>query len=441
MNLRLTLLIGLAIRLALLPFIAHPLDMYAWYDGSQRILGNPFHWYSIAMMWWYTLIPIAFVYRFLASIIGVSPTPMNSMPPELDLTLHGWDYVPLVTDPLFNALVKIPTLLSDAIMALLLFKFVGRDGDVNRAERAALLWFLNPYLIWISAGWGQFDSLPTLFTFVAYLLALKSRVKLSAVALSISVGYKLYPTLLFLPILVYLWKTNRSIMTLLRYLLLAVAVTLLLFVPILEVVPGFTRQTFLGAGTGPFGFGLTYWSIALIFSIPSELVIGVSLFVLALGLGLVYRRTLSLSFLRPEEQLASSMLCPILVFFIAYRIVPEQFIVWILPFMIVLVLENKIRGIYFSAVWSLAFLHSITQLSLPFFMLPTEPWLSPFLVSIVKFVKPFRIGKIAPEEPFTPAISVGSLFLASVGIVFSLTLLGVLASALWRRDTRNSHSL
>jgi hypothetical protein len=54
----------------------------------------------------------------------------------------------VVPDFLFNFLIKLPLLFSDTLVALLLYKMVNKlTSNGGLAEKAALLWFLNPYLI------------------------------------------------------------------------------------------------------------------------------------------------------------------------------------------------------------------------------------------------------------------------------------------------------
>ena len=88
---------------------------------------------------------------------------MASLPSALNFyPSFNVQYVPGM---LFNSVVKIPFLISDVAITFLLYKIVEElTHSKALAEKAAFLWFLNPFVIWISAVWGMWDTLPALFS-------------------------------------------------------------------------------------------------------------------------------------------------------------------------------------------------------------------------------------------------------------------------------------
>ena len=123
-DLRRILLLGTLIRLLLIPFTAHPFDVYSWYKECIEIVecGVDFNriWGSIRPFWFLTLIPLAHLYNFLSSITGISAISVKDLSPMLN-PQYGIKFVP---DYLFNSLVKIPMLISDIATTVLLYKLI-----------------------------------------------------------------------------------------------------------------------------------------------------------------------------------------------------------------------------------------------------------------------------------------------------------------------------
>jgi predicted membrane-bound dolichyl-phosphate-mannose-protein mannosyltransferase len=65
-----------------------------------------------------------------------------------------------------------------------------------------MIWFLNPLSIWVSSGWGMFDTLPALFTVISLYSLSERRYAVSGVALAIAVFLKYYAIVLLFPALV-----------------------------------------------------------------------------------------------------------------------------------------------------------------------------------------------------------------------------------------------
>ncbi len=184
-----------------MPISAHPFDMYVWYTISSNILKNgPLSLQSFPPLWYhYMLIPIAYSYSWLSGIFSFrgNSDVFSSIGFKL-LPRFNVQYVPGM---LFNSIVKTPFLISDIAITFLLYKIVEElTKSKGLAEKAALIWFLNPFVIWISAGWGMWDTLPALFSLAAFFFLLKKRIAFSAVCLSLGVALKLYPALFLVPI-------------------------------------------------------------------------------------------------------------------------------------------------------------------------------------------------------------------------------------------------
>jgi hypothetical protein len=364
------------------------------------------------------MVPIAYGYSWLSGVLSTGAIPMTSIPAALDFyPAFNLQYVPGL---LFNFLVKIPFLISDIALALLLYKIVEElTKSKGLAEKAVILWFLNPFVIWISAGWGMWDTLSALFSLMSFFLLLKKKLALSAVSISLAVALKLYPALFLVPIAIYILKVNPvnvRVKNCLAFFSVFSAVSLLLFLPYLGQITSFFTGYFLpsptapGASTdpivNPLGFGLTYWSVYLLnrlINIPvsSEFfsfTTFLSVIMVVVSLLLVFWKTCKLTINKSAYDLALIMLLPVIALFLSYRIICEQWFVWILPFLVILYVGGRVKRSLFWGASAVALLYSVLNCPLPFFFLPLSPWYSNSLLKMVNAfmsVEPVRIITLA----------------------------------------------
>jgi len=113
--------------------------------------------------------------------------------------------------PALVYLIKLLPTLFDAATAFLIFTFVRKRFDFKMSLVTAAVYAFNPAVIFDSAVWGQVDAVYTFFLLLSLMLLLKSKPKLSAVALTIGVLTKpqaiaLAPLILFLILKKYGWR-------------------------------------------------------------------------------------------------------------------------------------------------------------------------------------------------------------------------------------------
>jgi hypothetical protein len=422
------LVVGIAVRLILMPISAHPFDMYVWYTLAQNILHTgPLTTVGFPPLWYhYMMTPIAYAYSDLSQILPTGTIALSTL--SADLNFYPNYSVTAVPGLLFNFVVKVPFLISDVLLALLLYKLVGEaTGKTHLGMAAAALWFLNPFVIWISAGWGMWDTLPALFSLATLFFLHKQRWGLAAVSLSLAVALKLYPALFLVPIAIYLYKAvpeTERWMRIRSFFGVFLAASLLLFLPYLGAASSFLSDFFMLSGggaacsvtpLGPYSFGLTYWSLSWgllgASTHAASLVSTVSLILLVTSMLLVYWHANKTQFTQPLLSLSLVLFFCVAAFFLSYRIVSEQWIVWILPFLIVLCTLGRVKSVFYWGLSALALGYALLNCPLPFFFLPLSPWISDALVGMVHFVwwiEPLRVG-----------------CLAVLGVVFSVSLLFV----------------
>jgi Gpi18-like mannosyltransferase len=399
------IIVGIVVRIVLMPISAHPYDMYVWYDMSQKIVQQgPLSFQLFPPVnSYFMLIPISYVYNWFASVFSIKPFSMSSLPPVLNF--YPSQNATVVPDFLFNFLIKLPLLVSDTLAALLIYRIVNKMTDKKGlAEKAAFLWFLNPYLIWISAAWGMWDSMAAMFSLLSVYFLINKKITLSAICLVLGVVTKLYPLMFLLPITFYFLRSNRSgkIKNLAKFYFVFIASLMLfvfpfideaanffgfLFVPSQVVVVGFASNPV----TNPVAFGLTYWSVFLLNRTVSSPQIGafvflVSGFLLVISGTLAFKKINKMTFLNCEFDLVTSMLFCVIALFLSFRLVLEPWFVWALPFLIILCVGGKVRRVFYWGASLTALFYAFLNCPLPFFFLPMAPWIGNSLVSSVNFL-------------------------------------------------------
>lgn len=447
MRLRNILILGLLIRLAMAPFFAHPFDVYAWYVICRSIIERgPYFVSYFPPMLFYTFMPIAYLYDWVARVFSAHCIPVEAIPSELNPFPQF--RMECFTDILFNGIVKIPFIISDILAAVLLFKIVlALSGDTRLANRGAALWFLNPYLIWISTGWGMFDTLPATCSLGSFYMLLKRKVSLSAVLLGIAVAYKLYPVLFLIPIALFLLRTKESkeMETLVRFLFSFALTSAILFAPSVGRVLDFSHGLLaLPPEIGRLGFGLTYWSALLMIKADQTTIAILSNLFLAVTLGWVFFRLGKLPFEGKFFDLAAAELCCILAVYVSFRFIAEQFFVWSLPFLTIAVLEKRVEEVAYRSLCLIAVAYSIVNLLFPFFLLSTAPWTQSQLLAAVKFLRHGGLPEEGPGNPlaYVPHVSATTVILTTLGSAFTiLTVIVVIESLLRKGDRMISRAL
>jgi hypothetical protein len=419
--------VGLAIRLILAPFFAHPFDVYSWFIIGEGFLNGKQSALSFLVPYDYSfflfVIPAALTFGFLSNYLGPQTILMSSLNPLLNPGAP-WN-ITIVPGLLFDLLVKLPLIASDTLVAFLIYRIVKvRLKDDRLATSASALWFLNPLTIWVSSGWGMFDTLPVLFTVISLYFVMKGKFAYSGLALVISIALKYYAVVIAIPLLFIAWKEGGRRGFLSSLTSIAVA-SLFLFIPLLKnVVQG---VGFLATGTPAFGLsyaGLSFWSaITLFFSLPSLPTIS-SVFIVVSLVGVYYWMVRKQSVdLYSQAAYFGLSIIPLLLFF---RFVGENYVVWIVPFVSILAVQTKRAKILLWGLSLVAFISSITDALLPYYMLPMAPWIGRYLVSALSLTTSYRV---APGGAITQTFSFGKLFLSGLGV--SSAILLILIAITW----------
>lgn len=421
LDLRGALLLGTVVRLVLMPFTAHPFDVYAWYTYCVGVLEHGFQVNgvlgSLRPLWLLTLVPVAYSYGFLSSVTGFRAVSVGALPYQLN-PHYGARFVP---DPLFNVLVKAPMLMADIATTIVLCKVVMQFLGRETARKASLLFYLNPICIWVSAAWGQYESVPAFFTVLSLYLLLNKKMVSSALSLLVATLYKVYPAVFLIPVSIYLFKRVDGEGLLKYYMAFFTPILVFLVMSGMGVVNHFLRfiLSFFSTGTffGVFGFGLTYWSISMLYPLDPNVWAPLSSLLMAILLLISLYCVLRARFDVPLRGLAVGTFLIVAAVFLSYRFVGETRFLWLLPFLTLMLAEGIVSERLYGFLSLTSFLYA--QKNLPYYLLPMATINEGALKPLFEFADPF--GKVVKGALLPTPVS--AAVLAVLGTVFSILML------------------
>ena len=204
-----TLIIGLSVRLCLIPITSSPFDVAAgWIAVIEEIYaGNSLYdaeLYKYTPIWGYIL---AFI-SAIANLLGMESfgEMFTTIYPGQELTF-GYGFISNLG---FNTLVKTPALIFDLLTVLSVYKLV-KDitGNHKKAEISAAMWFLCPVVIISSAVFAMFDSIMIFFMVESIYYFRKKKWAFTGILMALSILTKAFSAVL-LPIMIAYMLSERE---------------------------------------------------------------------------------------------------------------------------------------------------------------------------------------------------------------------------------------
>jgi hypothetical protein len=159
----------------------------------QRATGLPvfFEGYAYHPMLIYFFVPFYWLFTFFA---GPSPMIIGGHTPSLPVLIYPWA-------PLAILMLKIPIIIADVAVVYVL-------SGLN--HRKAAIYAFCPYIVFISAVWGMYDAIVSIFLLLSYLAFAKQSYFLAGLTYGLSL-VKLY-TAVLAPLYLYrLWGKWKEI--------------------------------------------------------------------------------------------------------------------------------------------------------------------------------------------------------------------------------------
>lgn len=366
------ILIGLLIRAALAVYSSEgDLSVFAEMSSSMLQGGGPYTFINVYPPDW----------AYLLNLVGrvdvlFQPPSAILSSPVYPATLSHW--FPLepdaVVSPTYSVVEKSPLWVFDVGTGLLLYHLSKRWPARGLTPKTLFaLWFLNPLVILESGMHGDYDVIPVFFLLASFVLIEGRSHGFAGLALGLAITLKVFPIFLAPLLVVAIWKQQlttgwRRLRPMITFGLGVGLAGAVVFWP-----PGVLSDYLLYSGTGP-SVGLNYagfwvWSLgdlpryllirALLYQ-DSIAVFWISTFVavvisLAIGAACFRRRVAT-----PYSPVFLAY-C-ILAFSAVYLVTPTvqvQYLIWILPFLLLATLADSL---YLWAVGAVSTLPSIFYL-------------------------------------------------------------------------------
>lgn len=322
-KLLLILSIGFIIRLMFAPFFGHPFDMFVWLSAGEMYIKHSINIYSVEEVpyypWGFYAYPPLWLYW---------------------LSISAWflNFIPSIN--FFAFIVKLPIILADLLIAIILYRYAKLFGIPLSGVKMAALWFLNPLTIFLSSIWGMFDSIAVLFALLGVVKLLEGKKHMSAILLGAGAAVKIFPVILILPALLYMRRIEVSKFKkdVFGYILYFLIIPVISSIPFLnDPVSYLRRLLFHFNNVGQF----TYWVVLSSFIDPSILGF-VSTVLMVAVIIFISLRVLHTND-APNNSLINNSALFLLAFLSTSAKVNVQYLTWVLPFLIIILQKDSDR--------------------------------------------------------------------------------------------------
>jgi hypothetical protein len=341
---KVVLLVGSLIRIVLSPFTGHAYDMEVWkfatrtfYESGEIAL---FSSWTSPPLFYYALILFYFPYALLYYFLG----------------FNDWRIFYHPVRALESLFLKMPMIIADTLIFILLIKILHLIKPTLTKERTIFLssiFFLNPYVIMISSVWGMFDSLAMLFIIAGIYLWLQKKYLSAGLLFTLSALTKWIGAapLLFEIILLLCSKRFKTAIKLITASSLSFLTIFFLPFVLTEQIDYFLEVLSFRLGRGSdiiTWHGITYleyFRLQGVFNIlPNWFVSNYFLFTFGLFATFLCVRLIQLSLKEHSTQkilLIKGTLLAFLVFYLTYHRINEQFLLWSIPLIPLLLVLSR----------------------------------------------------------------------------------------------------
>jgi hypothetical protein len=274
---------------------------------------------------------------------------------------------------LYNLALKIPIIAANICLAFLVATILSKVGADKKVVRKGWLFILfNPFFLYVSSAWGQFDSIVAVFSLLALVLLSEGKLTGSAILLALAISFK--PIALPLVPAVFIYMQGRPIRQVFRYFAVFFICAFLFFVgpfpllgwdpaPILQhwnahftVGGGLSFMSFLELVRNSYQLPGWWWFLGLLW-VPT---LGLAAFTLKPGgAGL-------LDLLKKSTAL-------IMVFFLFRAWLSEPNLLLVLPLILILTSMHELDPRVLTNVWVLALIFSFFNTSTFQLFFPSLP--------------------------------------------------------------------
>ena len=204
--------VALVVRIVLMPLLTYDYDIYHWGVIIQNLQsGNGLYdvsGYYYTPTWGYILgfISAAIDAVGAVDVFGIRFTDL--FPIEgLDFDFH----TATTTTVAFNVAMKVPLVIVDMVVALLLrWLIIDVTGSERKGMAGMVLWLFCPTVIYMSGIQAQFDSISALMMLLTVILVYRDRCFLGGMMFGAAVLLKFFPGFAILVMVAYIVVRHRD---------------------------------------------------------------------------------------------------------------------------------------------------------------------------------------------------------------------------------------
>lgn len=292
---------------------------------------------------------------------------------------------------LYNLALKIPIIAANICLAYLVASILGKlQADEKKIRKARLFMLFNPFILYVTSAWGQFDSIVALLSLLCLVRLSEGKLSCSAILLALAISFK--PTALPLVPVTFVFLQGRPFRQIFQYFALFLTSAFLLFVgpfailgwdptPILQhwnahfsVGGGLSFMTFLELIQGSYQLPGVWWLIGLLW-VPALGSAALSLKPGGEGLPDLLRKSTAL----------------ILVFFLFRAWLSEPNLILVLPPVLILASMGELDRSSLAALWVIPLIFSFFNTSIFQLLFPSMPALMDRLLQLSEVFRTARL--------------------------------------------------
>jgi hypothetical protein len=357
-------LLGIALRIMLMPFFIWPHDIVAQQFSLISVL-NHYDPYSLSV----SMYP-PFVYMlFHPLLLTASRAGLTFRFYIFPATFNAGMHTDLVTsyfgDPTFLVFWKFPLLFFDLLTSLLVYGLTKElTRNPSKAKKGFILWFFNPFVLITSYIHGAFDVIAVFFILLGIHFLAKNEYLLSGISFGLGGITKISPFLIAIPLsaLIFCKKTDESskVFSRKRW---SITATFLAgcMIPILisilwnlnyyhSLITSTLNELSINGGLNQWFFAANSEIRSIFFSPNMNVLTKIIYFYPLISLIplLFIRKILWNSEVNLYAILLFSALSLVIVYFVSPATVCPQYILWLVPILTVLSMKN--RSFYWPVV-------------------------------------------------------------------------------------------
>ncbi len=291
----------------------------------------------------------------------------------------------------YNLAIKLPIILANIALAYLVRDILNKQGVSAGTSRKAWIFVLfNPFMLYFTTAWGQFDSLVALLMLIALVALNKQQLVVSSILLALAIALKPTPVPVVLAVILFLW--GRPWKRLAGYLVILV-ISLFLFcvVPFFAlswdatpILQGWNNQFTVSGGmsittiyeliTDTYVLPGSWWLLGIVW-LPAIFIVAAILQRGDHGLTALLMNSLVL----------------ILVFYLTRTWLSEQNLTLVLPLVLILATLGKLPNLALTATWVLPLIFTIFNTSPPQLLFPILPEL---MAKALQWMDMYRLPRL-----------------------------------------------